>query len=117
MNWGAPQIAMAIVGVAAFLAGLWFLLLWRPGKKPKALRLAEDARPQGLTEPTRLVISLVSLILGYHFIVWNFPPHTGVQLTRDLWYVWIPLGIAMIGISLLMDRHERGSNADRNEDR
>jgi hypothetical protein len=113
--WGLREIAMICLGAAKGLVGLWLLIAKRPKKVP--LHLADKTpAPTGMSEPTRLTIAIVTLIGGFHFVIWAFPPDVeGVQLNRNLWYVWILIGLSTVGISLWMDKVE-GRNPPENGD-
>jgi len=60
-----------------------------------------------LSHPTRVVLGLSLFGVGYHLIVWAFPPTlTSVQFSRQFWWVFF-LGLgASVGLSLLMDRRD-----------
>jgi hypothetical protein len=118
---GPGEIAMIGAGAAVLGGGLWMLLWLRPPKGPKGPRLAriEGALiepPRPLTEPTRLTIAVVLLILGYHLIVWALPHRlVGVQLSRERWYVWVLLGVVGIALSVVIDRLEGARDAEREQ--
>jgi hypothetical protein len=109
MNVGVVQVAMMIVGAAMGSLGLWLLFKGRVGSSREPLHLAhQPVPPAGLSVPTRLTLAIVSLIGGYSLVVWALPPASvGVQLNRHLWYVWVLLGMAVIGFSMWMDKFER----------
>jgi hypothetical protein len=82
----AAGIALAFVG----------LLTARSGRRFGA---------SSLTTPTRVVIGLCAAVLGYHLIVWAFPPSlTSVQVDRQFWWVVAAAAILVPFLSLLMDR-------------
>lgn len=60
-----------------------------------------------LSHPTRVMLGLSLFGVGYHLIVWSFPPSlTSVQFSRQFWWVFF-LGLgASVGLSLLMDRRD-----------
>lgn len=91
---------MVVAGALLAVAGLWWLgggrWKWMP-KPPGA----------GASMPTRMVVGLVHLLLGYHMLVWTLPAKDGpLQLPREQW-LWVVLGCAgAIAGSVGMDRLE-----------
>ncbi len=111
MAIGPAQVGLIIVGVLLLCVGGWALFFDRSKRREvERLHIAgESTDPPTpspkLTEPTRLSIAICSLVLGYHLIVWAFPPGAvGVQLSRAWWWVWVLVGILVVGLSFVMDR-------------
>lgn len=98
-------------GAAVGLAGAWLLILKRPSSKQVPLHLAgKEPIPTGVSEPTRLTTAITALIGGFHLVIWAWPPNlTAVQLNRQIWYVWVLIGIVAVGLSAWLDRVERRS--------
>jgi len=104
MIWGPREIAMTAAGAAFAIIGVWLLLFFRP-----RWRTREAAPDQRLSEPTRITLAVLCVFAGYHLILWTQPLSVNpVQLSRRLWYVWIMIGIAFLGLTLFLDRFERG---------
>lgn len=62
---------------------------------------------------TRAVIGLCLAIIGYHLIVWAFPPTlTPLQVDRQLWWVLLLILGCLPIASLLMDRFVSQHSAD-----
>jgi len=102
------QYPLLAVGAIASLAGLWLLARGRFARPSERLRITSSGDSGRISEPTRLTCGLILLILGYHAIIWAFPPSlTAVQLNRRVWYIWIVIGIIAIAGSILMDRIDR----------
>lgn len=111
------QIVMIGCGAVVGLAGACLLLAPR---LPETLGRGLPARVSRLTEPTRLLISLVLLVAGYHLIVWSMPASvSAVQLGRRWWYIWLVVAVGLIAGSLAQDRWDvrrsRGSNSGSDE--
>lgn len=134
MPLGAADILIIGLGGVVGLGGLWVLVRLRPRKKrgsggagdggesPPELKISgrpvfPSTNGRTLSEPTRLTIALVLILAGYHIVVWRLPATmTTVQLSRDVWYVWILLGLGLIILSFALDRFERqagSSGADQ----
>jgi hypothetical protein len=105
------DVLICVLGAALAAAGVWWLWggrwWWPPARRSRFRRAA--------SEPTRMVIGLVHLVLGYHLIVWSLPAreHRAIQIPRQSWY-WLVLGCAgaMAG-SVGLDRWNAvGSNHD-----
>lgn len=94
--------AAMVFGAALAAAGLWWLWggrwTWLP----------ESRFHRAATVPTRVVVGLVHLVLGYHLIAWQVRgEQQPLQVPRSAW-VWLVLGCgAAIGCSLALDRLER----------
>ncbi len=102
------QLPLIATGSVASFVGLWLLARRRFSRKSEPLHITSSGDAKRLSEPTRLTCGLILLILGYHLIIWAFPTSlTAVQLKRELWYVWILIGILAIAGSILMDTVDR----------
>lgn len=109
MTWGLSQLAMLAAGGLLGLLGLWFLLAGGKGYLSRGLRLADSRPALRLSEPTRVTVGFITLLWGYHLVVWAMPSYwTSVQFNRSLWYVWVGVSLALIGLSVLQDRREKG---------
>jgi len=104
------QVITIILGVVVVIAGLTLLRLRpsssRPGTDhPDAGAPQPLANPLGLTEPTRLVISVVLLVVGYHLIMWAIPPSWGspIVVPRHRWYYLVAGAVLVVAASLLLD--------------
>ncbi|MCC6677898.1 MAG: hypothetical protein IT436_12200 [Phycisphaerales bacterium] len=120
------MIAAMVSGAGVLCAGLWMLWGRRvyaedrgPGESGMEEVGAEEAGPaegmQGggsfrdrFSEPTRLVIGLSLLLVGYHLAAWGAPDGWfGVKVPRDRWWLLIGgLAIAVMA-SLALDRLEQ----------
>lgn len=91
-----------VLGAALALAGLWWL--WGG----RASWLPESRFHRAASMPTRVVVGLVHLILGYHLIAWEMKGEQRLlQVPRTAW-VWLVLGSAgAVGGSIGLDRLER----------
>ena len=108
MPLALSQLPLIAAGSMISLAGLWLLARRRFSRKPEPLHITSSGDNKWLSEPTRLTCGLILLILGYHLIIWAFPAYlTAVQLKRELWYVWILIGMIAIAGSILMDTVDR----------
>lgn len=108
MPLALSQLPLIAAGSMISLAGLWLLARRRFCRKPEPLHITSSGDNKWLSEPTRLTCGLILLILGYHLIIWAFPAYlTAVQLKRELWYVWILIGMIAIAGSILMDTVDR----------
>lgn len=115
MNLGPAQFALIAAGGILGCAGVW-MFARRP--KPTPLHIADSGGSQGLSPATRHICCLMLLMGGYHLIIWAFPPYvSAVQLKRELWYVWLLIGIVVIAASLLMDQFDQRDLSDRGDDR
>lgn len=122
MPLGMADYLVMALGGAIGIAGLWVFIFLRPKKldigSPEA-EIVGKIEPQAatdrrLTEPTRLTIALVLVIIGYHLIVWRLLPGVvGVQLNRQYWYVWILIGITLVILSVALDRFEAKSRGPK----
>lgn len=98
------QVLGCLIGAVMLAAGL----LWVGGGRWRWLPRLRGGRLGGraLSEPTRMVIGLSHLVLGYHLVVWSVPmrEHRPIQLPRQNWY-WLATGCAaaMAG-SIALDR-------------
>ncbi len=104
------QIIMIILGVIVVIAALTLLRLRPPPTPPGTDRQSGDAsqpptNPLGLTEPTRLVISVVLLVIGYHLVMWSIPASWGspIVVSRHRWYYLAAGALLVIAASLLLD--------------
>lgn len=107
------SVVVILFGVALFAAGLWWLgggrWTWLPalGFQPRT------------SLPTRMVVAIVHLVLGYHLVVWSIPgDRRPMQFPRGQW-PWMVLGCAAaIGGSRMLDRLEQsgGSGAGDSAD-
>lgn len=95
-------IASITFGAALVFAGLWWLWGGRCSWLP------ESRFHRAATVPTRLVVGIVHLVLGYHLIAWQVRgEQRPLQVPRTAW-VWLVLGCgAAIGGSVALDRLER----------
>lgn len=108
MPLSPSQYPLIAAGAVLSLAGLWLLAKRRFSPKPEPLHIADSGGASRLSEPTRLTCGLIMLIVGYHTIIWAFPPYlTAVQLNRHSWYIWILISLLAIGGSILMDQVDR----------
>lgn len=108
MPLALSQFPLITAGSVISLAGLWILLRRRFSRTSEPLHIANSGESKRLSEPTRLTCGLILLILGYHLIIWAFPAYlTAVQLKRELWYVWILIGLIAITGSIFMDWVDR----------
>jgi len=61
--------------------------------------------PRRLSVATRATIGLCMAIVGYHLIVWSYPPTlTPVQVGRQFWWAVLLAGVLTPVLSLWMDR-------------
>lgn len=95
-------VASIVFGAALVLAGLWWLWGGRWAWLPES-RFHRTA-----TVPTRLVVGIVHLVLGYHLIAWQVRgDQRPLQVPRSAW-VWLVLGCgAAVAGSVALDRLER----------
>lgn len=102
------DVLLVLAGAVLMGAGLWWLGVGRWTWIP------ESRFQRGIPFPTRVVVALVHLVLGYHLVVWSIPgDHRPLQMSRAQW-PWLVLGCAAaVGGSRLMDRWEqRGDDGD-----
>lgn len=111
------QIVLIVLGVAVIIAGL-VLLGRRPSGSPDepaedpqdgSPRDLADSPSRGLSEPTRLTIVVVTLVVGYHLLMWGLPPRwaSAASVPRHNWhYVAAGAAIALVA-SLLLDLTSR----------
>ncbi len=117
MTLGPGQYALIAFGGLLALAGCWLLLANRAKAKPAPLHIADSGGIPFPSQSSRIITALVLLIGGYHLVIWSFPTWlTAVQLNRNIWYVWILIGIGAIGGSLLMDRADQQNPSDGGDD-
>ncbi len=94
-------IASILFGAALCAAGLWWLWggRWR--------WLPESRFHRAATMPTRVVVALVHLVLGYHLIAWQVSgQNRPLQIPRSAW-PWLVLGsVGAIAASVGIDRLE-----------
>lgn len=93
-------VGMAAFGIAVAAAGGWWLWGGRWGWLPAG------RMHRAMSEPTRLVIGLAHLVLGYHLVVWALPERSQqpLQISREHWH-WLAIGCCgVIGASLAIDR-------------
>jgi hypothetical protein len=118
--------AMIIAGLVLVGAGGW--VLWAFRRREPRGRDSAGGPPAGaggrmprripaairrMSEPTRLSVAVVLILVGYHLVAWGVPPAWASPLAvpRDLWYVVLGVAAAWIGLSLLMDRLEGGGGS------
>ena len=86
------HILMLALGIALAFIGLFIA---RSGRGFGSSRLSK---------PTQVVIGLCLTIIGYHLIVWVFPPTlTPLQVDRQFWWVLLAAGLAAPLLSLILD--------------
>jgi len=86
------QIMMLAGGVVLAFIGL---LIARRSFRPKSMSLA-----------TQATFGLCMAFVGYHLIVWSFPPTlTPVQVNRQFWWVVCAAVVTFPMLSFWMDRH------------
>ena len=113
MTLGPGQYALIASGGLLAASGLWLLLANRARAKSVPLHIADSRGVPFPSQSTRVVAALVLLIGGYHLVIWSFPTWlSAVQLNRNIWYVWILIGIVAICGSLLMDRADQKNPSD-----
>lgn len=105
---GYSDVAMVVFGVLLLIAGLT-LLAARPdaasGPFLRPRRAASLLISRHITEPTRLAIAVVLLVVGYHFLIWAAPARWGaLGIPRRRWLLLVGIGAAVVVISLLLDR-------------
>ena len=95
------SVLMFVAGLVLLGAGFWWL--W--GGRWSWLRASR--MQQSCSHPTRMVIGLAHLVLGYHLAVWSLPTERKpIQVPRQQW-PWVVFGAAMaIGASRLLDRYD-----------
>jgi hypothetical protein len=93
---------MVVLGIALVGAGFWWLWAGRWGWLPMA------RVQQGCSQPTRMVIGLVHLVLGYHIAVWSVASdRKPIQIPRQHW-PWVVIGAAVaVAGSRWMDRFDQ----------
>lgn len=101
---------MLLGGVALLAAGAWWLWGSRwVGAGPARFR-------EAASEPTRMVIGLVHLVLGYHLIVWTLPesqrpPH----MPQQAWHWVVGASVLMMAGSVGIDQLDRRTSASRDK--
>jgi hypothetical protein len=98
------SIAMFVLGVVLVGAGFWWLWGGRWGWLP-AHRMQASC-----SQPTRMVIGLVHLVLGYHVAVWSLPTdRTPIHMPKEYW-PWVVAGATvMVAGSRWMDRFDQSA--------
>lgn len=96
----AFDVAGVVGGAVLGLVGLW--VLW--GRKAIG--------PGGLSEPTRLVLGLSLLVVGYHLVSYGLPSGAlPLRVAADRWWLLgVGIGVAL-GSSLALDAMEGGKGA------
>lgn len=105
---GYSDAVLVAVGVLLMVAGLT-LLAARPEVTRGPFRGAREAAhalvSRWVSEPTRLLVSVVLLVVGYHFLAWAAPARWDVMaVPRRRWLVVVGIGAGVIFMSLLLDR-------------
>ncbi len=105
---GYSDAVLVALGVVLMVAGLT-LLLARPEVSRGPFRAAREAAhallSRWMSEPTRLLISVVLLVVGYHFLAWAAPAGWDpVAVPRQRWLVVVGVGVAVVILSFAMDR-------------
>jgi len=124
MRTGIEPLALSPLSVlglilAGALAVAGGTLLWSPrraaGPKghPSEGETADDGlgpRRFGLSEPTRLVLGLCLLVLGYHAAAYSLPSHwIALHVPASKWWL-LATGVGLaVGGSLAADRFESRS--------
>lgn len=100
-------IASIALGAALVFSGLWWLWGGRWSWLP------ESRFHRAATMPTRVVVGIVHLVLGYHLIAWQVRgEQRPLQVPSTAW-VWLVLGCgAAVGGSVALDRLERRIGRD-----
>ena len=100
-------IASIVLGASLVLAGFWWLWGGRWSWLP------ESRFHRAATVPTRVVVGIVHLVLGYHLIAWQVRgEQRPLQVPRSAW-VWLVLGCgAAVAGSVALDRLERRAGRD-----
>lgn len=89
------QWGMLLLGIALFLAGLWWLARGRE-KNNSAV---------GVSVPTALAAGFAQIFLGFHLIAWTLPAGTsGAFVGMQWWWAVILACCGLVGLSLLIDR-------------
>lgn len=124
MTWDTAAIASIAGGLLIAGAGFWVLWAWRGGARAHEDALdstsndaAEDGEPGARSRgaqflarfsvPTRLVIGLSLLVLGYHVAVWGMPDLTPLRVPKQWWWVLVAVLTGAVGLSMLIDRVEQ----------
>ncbi len=91
---------MLVLGLALAAAGFWWLWggrrRWLPGSRYH----------RTASQPTRMVVGLAHLVLGYHLVFWNVPDtqQRAIKVPYQHWYVLVlGCGVAIAG-SFALDR-------------
>lgn len=117
MSASVPMMILSVLGIlggmAIMAAGGWWLWAGRWTSVPMA------AFQRRLSEPTRMVVGLAHLVLGYHLAAWSLPDAVGqraLQVPREQW-AWVMIGCAsVVAGSLAIDRWlPMEAAADENE--
>lgn len=124
VTWDTATIVSIAGGLLIAGAGFWVLWAWRDGARAHEDALgptlndttaADDpgAGPRGaqvlarFSVPTRLVIGLSLLIMGYHVAVWGMPDLTPLRVPKQWWWVLVAGLTGAVGLSMLIDRVEQ----------
>lgn len=114
MVGSAEHIAALIIGGGLATAGLWLLFgkrilgtAARPATSSEPGSPVDDA-PLRLSEPTRLVIALCLVVVGYHVAAYGSPAAWfPLKVPFQRWWV-LALGVVVaISGAILSDRMER----------
>lgn len=104
----AQPVLLAVLGAALIAAGAWWLWAGRWRWLPAA------GFHRRASEPTRMVVALVHMIVGYHLIVWQLPAEFRPPHIDAAQWPWVLLaGAALTAASLGLDAMER--HADRGD--
>lgn len=115
---GLSDIVQVVLGSFVLVFGLLVLFGVRQDVRQANGQTTGEASgraPRG-SVPTRYLLALVILMLGYHLVVWSFPVAlTPLQLPRDRWWLVLGLGIVVVILSVGLDRstrldHSRGAD-------
>ena len=112
-SWTAVEWMQVAGGLLFVILG--GILFWKGRAPRRAAGPATPPRPLGanlpvighVSEATRLVMAISCLAMGYHLIVWAFPPHvTPIQSPRTHWWVLVGVLVVLSISSVGLDRME-----------